>query len=796
MATDMPKLRDDLLVSRQDWQGQPVFVVKDPVDNQFFRLKEEEHFIAAQLDGQTPLETIRRRVEGQFDASLSSEALANFVASLRKSKLLEAASARSRHKSKRSRLRGSLLHLRFKLMDPDALFSRWVGAVRFCFTPTFVACGAAAIIWAIMLAVANWDGLRQDLAGLIRWDALIWLLAAMFAVSAAHEFAHGLTCKHFGGEVRELGLLLLYLQPALYCNVSDAWLLSEKRKRLWIGFAGPFLEMVLWACAILVWRVTDTETWLNFAGLVVIATSGIKTLLNLNPLLKLDGYYLLCDWLAIPNLRRRAFRYLGERMRRLAGFIGTAPSEFPRREQRIYLAYGLAAAVVSISLLGIAVAKLGGYFIANRQPEALIVAASVLGIKARQRFGRFFGKSPDLADPDDFSISEPLAAPGPNDTAPATESKRPHQKPPRFPTRLKLALLLLGIMLPVVFLVPMQLRIAGPFTVLPIQNADVRPEVGGAIEEILVDESDPVRKGDVIARLSERDLRVALQRNEADLAQARAQLELLKAGTRPEEVELARIGVTRSERRYQFAKQSLERDEQLLRDQLISKKEYESTRLAATESETDLAEARNKLQEALAGSRPEEIAAAKAGVARLQTQRRFVEQQLAQINVTSPADGIVATPSHALKEMVGKVVKEGDLIAKVHDLKSVEVESPVSEKDIADIKVGDIVALKARAYPEKTFFGTVTSVGATAQTGQAVSTVGGGTPGNASPLAARSSSSSTPTILVTTRIGNEDLLLKPGMTGMAKIYCGECRMLDVLLRRIARTFKVEFWSWW
>ena len=75
MAVDTPKLRDDLVVRRQEQDGQPVLVVKDPVDNQFFRLKEEEHFIAAQLDGQTPLETIRRRVEGKFDANLTSQAL-------------------------------------------------------------------------------------------------------------------------------------------------------------------------------------------------------------------------------------------------------------------------------------------------------------------------------------------------------------------------------------------------------------------------------------------------------------------------------------------------------------------------------------------------------------------------------------------------------------------------------------------------------------------------------------------------------------------------------------------------
>jgi multidrug resistance efflux pump len=144
--------------------------------------------------------------------------------------------------------------------------------------------------------------------------------------------------------------------------------------------------------------------------------------------------------------------------------------------------------------------------------------------------------------------------------------------------------------------------------------------------------------------------------------------------------------------------------------------------------------------------------------------------------------------------MVGQVVKEGDLIAKVYEMKTVEVETPVSEKDIADIKVGDKVALKARAFPEKTLFGTVTSVGATAQTGQTVATAGTSTAGTSS-TSARSASPA-PTFLVMTRIANDDLLLKPGMSGMVKIHCGDRCLFDLLARRVARTVKVEFWSWW
>jgi len=146
MSTDWPKLRDDLLVSRQEREGQTAFVLKDPVDNQFFRLKEEEHFIAAQLDGQTPLETIRQRAEEKFNVNLTRQSFANFVASLRKSKLLESSAADSHRKPKRGRLRGSLLYLRFKLFDPDALLNRLVRGVRFCFTRIFVVGSAVAIV--------------------------------------------------------------------------------------------------------------------------------------------------------------------------------------------------------------------------------------------------------------------------------------------------------------------------------------------------------------------------------------------------------------------------------------------------------------------------------------------------------------------------------------------------------------------------------------------------------------------------------------------------------------------------
>src|SRR5258707_5244839 len=158
----------------------------------------------------------------------------------------------------------------------------------------------------------------------------------MVGVVTLHEFAHGLTCKHFGGHVREIGFILIFFQPAFYCNVSDAWLFPQKSHRLWVTFAGAYFEIFLWAIATFVWRVTDPNTVINYLALVVVATSAVKTFFNLNPLIKLDGYYLLSDFLEIPNLRQRAFGFLGGLFRRIWGTAGHNIQETTPPERRRY----------------------------------------------------------------------------------------------------------------------------------------------------------------------------------------------------------------------------------------------------------------------------------------------------------------------------------------------------------------------------------------------------------------------------------------------------------------------------
>jgi hypothetical protein len=150
--------------------------------------------------------------------------------------------------------------------------------------------------------------------------------------------------------------------------------------------------------------------------------------------------------------------------------------------------------------------------------------------------------------------------------------------------------------------------------------------------------------------------------------------------------------------------------------------------------------------------------------------------------------------------MRGQLVPQGALIAKVYDFRTVRAQLIVSEKDIADVYVGQPVALRARAYPDVAFRGTVTAVAIEVTPASGVQTTAGGTSSSSSGSGGgntTSNSSGAPrTFVVTTQIDNHDLLLKPGMTGQGKIYAGQRRISGLITRRLARTFKVEFWSWW
>ncbi|MCI0747292.1 MAG: HlyD family efflux transporter periplasmic adaptor subunit [Verrucomicrobia subdivision 3 bacterium] len=742
MQIEHPRIRGDLVVSPQQDAEATIYVVKDPVRGRFFRFRETEYFITRQLDGETPADDVCRRVGDKYGAALKQEQLAQFVDRLRNCGLLadgNCSPARPR------RVLGDLFYLRFKAFDPDRFLNWLVGRVRFLFTPQFVALSAGLILTGMGITLTNWPEITHQFQGLFRLESLLAAWAICIVVIGFHEIAHGLTCKYFGGSVRELGFMLIYFQPAFYCNVSDSWLFAQKARRLWVTFAGAYFEMFLWAAATIVWRITEPGTAINSLALIVSATSAIKSFFNLNPLIKLDGYYLLSDWLNVPNLRQRAFAWLrglpGRCWRRLA-------SQATPRERRIYFWYGTLAFSYTSWLLWVIASNASGYLTERYGAWGFVCFSALLAGVFR------------------YSIRDAVRSLRGESTGAKSRGRRAMRWA-------KLALIggAIGALL---FYAPMELRVPGEFVVLPSHNADVRAEVTAIIHEIFRDEGEAVRAGDVIARLSDRDFRAELQKTAAEIAEKEARLKLLRAGARPQEIQLAKTTAAKAEERVKFAATEMERNRALFQERLLSQKDFEQAQELVSLRRKEFEEATNQLAVIYAGTRPEEIEATEAALNRLVAQRGYLEEQLRLLTVTSPVAGVITT--RKLKERVGQLVEKGDLIAEVHELQTVRAEIAIAEKEIGDVKAGQKVVLKARAYPNLVFAGTVKSI---------------------APIATKAEEwRNDRTVIVTTELDNTSGLLKSAMTGRAKISCGEIRMIDLLTRRLARYVRVEFWSWW
>lgn len=805
MSVAAPRLKPDLVVSRHETAEGLYFVIKDPVSGQFFRFREAEHFITQQLDGATPLEAIRRRTEERFASALPDQTFNEFIAALGRHNLLE----NGRVAPERPRLRrNGPLYLRFSFFNPDRLLSAMARPLGFFFTPAFVAFAAITILTALAITTVSLDEMVRDITHLNWMQAIALAWAAVLTVGMLHEFAHGLTCKHFGGEVPEMGFLLLYFHPALYANVSDAWLFPRKSQRLWVTFAGVGFELFLWACATIVWRVTDVGTWPSRIALIVMATSGIKTLFNFNPLLRLDGYYLLSDMLGIPNLRQRSLRYIGASVSRL--WRGAeAEVDVTERERRVYLIYGGLAALFTIVFLGVIVLKLGGQLMGRFQAIGLFLFLAFAPVIGRYRLRRLapmtkgmFGveRSATKAAPPAPAASLPgtAASPPPRSTKPRAIGAG--RMAPFFSRR---ALIIAAAVLAVVLLAGFtELKVTGEFTIMPTRTADVRAEVDGLIEEVFVDEGQRVNPGDPIARLSDRDLKNELAKTQAALGEKQQRWQMLGGAPPLRQVALverdtpppvgpamppgsgaddrsavARAEIQKAADELRYARANLTRIKALKAADVVSGKDLE-------DAEQEVGLKQRALESARAGL-GEEMVGVQSEVGQLQAQASFLADEIGRVRMNTPIAGYVTTPSRTLRELQGKFVKQGDLIAEVDELGTLEAEIAIPEKEIADVKVGERVVLRARAYPQRTFTGRVTAIAMTVQAPDPGTTLAGVTGGAAAQR----------NVLVTTRL-DDAALLKPQMTGKAKILCGRRTIFSLIGRRLARTFKVEFWSWW
>jgi putative peptide zinc metalloprotease protein len=330
-----PRLRADLTIVEQVFRGEASFVVKDPATQKYFRFRPVEMGVMRYFDGARTPEQIAAALteQGIRLTARTVEAFARKLASIgllertlveRTTLELERIRAERRKRRRPAVFRGELLRMRWSLGDPDGMFTRVLPVIRWMFTRAFM--GASVALFAVYFLIlgATWSEFSSTVARLyslhtITFGSIVMLWLTGLVVILIHELGHGFTCKYFGGEVHEMGFMLIYFQPAFYCNVNDAWSFPALRARLWVTAAGGWIQLVAATVAAIAWYVATPGTLVSEAAVAAMIVGGATTLItNANPLLPLDGYFALTDWLEIPNLRIRAGEYFAWWVRRHA----------------------------------------------------------------------------------------------------------------------------------------------------------------------------------------------------------------------------------------------------------------------------------------------------------------------------------------------------------------------------------------------------------------------------------------------------------------------------------------------
>jgi putative peptide zinc metalloprotease protein len=384
------RLRPDIQIEPHLYEGRTYYVVKDPISLRYYRLKDNEHFLLQFLDGKHTLEEAQKAYEKRFRPErLKLEDLEHFAQQLLQAGLACNESPRAgkqlfdrRKKRKRTEWMQTLtniLYIKIPVFDPDRLLTKMIRYCWFIFTLWFFALSVAFMLGAVLLVATHFETFRSKLPDyheFFSFKTVVYLWCALGVVKVIHEFGHGLSCKTFGGEVHEMGALFLCFSPALYCNVSDAWILPNKWHRIIISAAGIYVELIIAAAATFVWWNTPTQPFINNLSLSLMVVCSVSTVVfNANPLMRYDGYYVLADWLEIPNLRERSNRYLSNLFQEHCLGIEVQPEGYMELRRRIlFVVY----AVVSYVYRWVITFSILYFFYSFLRPYKLEVISNML----------------------------------------------------------------------------------------------------------------------------------------------------------------------------------------------------------------------------------------------------------------------------------------------------------------------------------------------------------------------------------------------------------------------------------
>ena len=513
------RIRQDLELTEAWYQSERSWVVKDPLALKYYRLREPEHVVFQMLDGRSSLRDIQSELVKRFPDRITRLAdVQQLIGSLNKQGMLVSPSpgkagplleqAEKLQRQKAIQLLSSALSLRLPGIDPTRMLNFVYPMTRWFFSRWFMVFVCLISIGALALILGNLDEFAQRLPDFQKFFAfqnIIAMGALLIITKTLHEFGHALFCKHFGGECHEIGFMFLVLMPCMYCDTSDSWRLPNKWHRMAIGAAGMYVEIVMAAFCTFIWWYTNPG-WLHYTCLNIMFLCSVTTIMfNGNPLLRYDGYYILSDWLEVPNMSEKSKSAMLSKLRvSLLGMEPIPDRQLPQQNRILFAAYS----ILSVSYRWFVLIMILWFLSEMFKPYGLeAIGHFLIGLSLVGMVGM-----------PGFKLIKFFSYPG---------RVRQVKKP-----RLIATLALLGGIVAVVFLVPFNYSVTAHLVVQPSMAQRVYVPLAGMLDIPAVKPGEIVKPNQLLARLRNSDEQIRLHRMSSRVALLEQEIARLNQMTR------------------------------------------------------------------------------------------------------------------------------------------------------------------------------------------------------------------------------------------------------------------------
>jgi putative peptide zinc metalloprotease protein len=837
-----PNISEDVDVTEQNDSDIPRYVVRNRLTSRYFLLKSPEYKVFQQIDGKQTLAEISAGGVNGKAPKVSLAALSKFLGKLDSLGLL----ARGGEFQPVYNKPGKGLYPTFQLFNPDKLLTWLDGKFGWVFTSQFVIASTILIILVVLGLLVRGDEFSHYVAYTYSVYGLGAILFFTLTITALHEFAHGLACKHFGGDVKEMGVLMVfYVMPAFYCNVSDIYRLGRKRERLWVIAAGIYWQLLVSAAAAFIWLLATPFTVLADFAFLVFLGGTFNVLINCNPLIKLDGYYALSQMLGVQNLQNFSNAYVQSLLSKLSG--SPHSKEVKRDRPALYISYWLGSIIYSLLLIFALVNWAGNWLMDGLGVIGAFLTIALFAMltqkwwkptlqKMRHTSFTFKqGSSKGVT-----TMSTQTAMQSNEEKSPVVQNASEKKVSPRRSLIIKGAFALLVI---ATLITPWEASSGSDCALQlpPGREGVARANVNAVMAELFVQPGDAVAEGTRIARLSNPDLEDRLAQINAEiqrldtnnsriedelrirsevmlsanfketerkriLSELKSESSQIKSATEsngsvqssplPASLAILQSEIELKQTELDHNRLEADRYKKLYDQQLVGAQIYDRAVAAVRISEKEVQAAKARFEAAVVEHRrltnstettslvaETESRAARSSFEALIAELHANRQQLTSLRqrqtilqreydgmiITAPRSGVIL--GEDLRKQIGSHYNMGQEICRIGELEKFLLKIDVSEREISNVRLDSTVRFKLKTLPGKTFSGRVSKI-------------------NAEPTANQYGQRSYP---VEVLVENSDGLLRPGMTGFARISFGRQSVGIIIAEKVWQALRPELW---